>query len=299
LDGAGCVTGKPVHLGVIRGRTEATGRGVYFGVREVCGHTDDMKKLGLGPGLEGKRVVVQGLGNVGYHAAKYLQQGGAILIGLAEREGAITSDAGFDIDRVVKHRSETGSILGFPGATDITETTRALELDCDILVPAALENQITAENAGRIHARIVAEAANGPVTADASEQLLARGVLLIPDMFLNAGGVTVSYFEWIKNLSHVRFGRMDKRFEETSNQRILRAVETLTGRNFDAEVFRDTSAGAGEADLVNSGLEETMVTAYNEIRELAHVHHTDLRTGAYLNSIGKVARAYEARGIFP
>jgi glutamate dehydrogenase (NAD(P)+) len=299
LDSAGCVTGKPVHLGGIRGRTEATGRGVFFGLREACAHADDMKKLGLSPGLAGKRIVVQGLGNVGYHAAKNLQHGGALLTALAEREGAIASEGGLDIDRVIEHRADTGSILGYPGATDIVDTALALELDCDILIPAALENQITVDNADRIRARIIAEAANGPVTAQASEQLLARGVMLIPDMYLNAGGVTVSYFEWIKNLSHVRFGRMDKRFEEASNQRILNAVETLTGRRFDPDVFRRSTVGAGEADLVDSGLEETMVSAYTEMRELALRHSVDLRTGAYLNAIDKVARAYEARGIFP
>jgi glutamate dehydrogenase (NAD(P)+) len=258
-----------------------------------------MKARGMQPGLTGKRTVVQGLGNVGYHSALFLQRGGAVLTCLAEREGAIYDERGLDVDRVVRHRTETGSILDFPGATNITDSAAALELDCDILVPAALENQITAANCERVRARIIGEGANGPVTADASEKLLARGVLILPDLFLNCGGVTVSYFEWIKNLSHVRFGRMGKRFEEASNARILHAVEALTGLTFDAEVFRSAAAGASEADLVDSGLEDTMVAAYDELRTLSLTHRIDLRTAAYLNAIEKVARAYLERGIFP
>src|SRR5690606_8002116 len=299
LDAAGCVTGKPLSAGGVRGREGATGRGVYFGLREVCSHAADMQALGLQPGLAGKRTVVQGLGNVGYHAARFLQQGGALITCLAEREGAIHNERGLDVESVVRHRAETGSILGYPGATDIPDTAAALEIDCDILVPAALENQITIENCDRIPARIIGEGANGPVTADRGEKLLARGVLIVPDLFLNAGGVTVSYFEWVKNLSHVRFGRMGRRFEEASNTRILRAVESLTGRELDPGTLRVASAGASEADLVDSGLEDTMVSAYEELREPVQRHRVDLRTAAYLNAIEKVARAYQDRGIFP
>lgn len=299
LDAAGCVTGKPLSLGGVRGRAAATGRGVYFGVREACRRAEDMRALGLEPGLAGKRVVVQGLGNVGYHTAKFFEEAGALLIGLAEREGAIHDPRGLDIDKVLQHRTETGSILGYPGATDIPESAAALELDCDILIPAALENQITTENADRIGARIIAEAANGPVTDEAADKLVARGTFIIPDLFLNAGGVTVSYFEWVKNLSHLRFGRLEKRFEEASNQRILRGVEQLTGRTFsDADLAR-ISAGAGEEDLVNSGLEETMINAYNEMREISLRRGIDLRSAAYLIAIEKIARTYLDRGIFP
>jgi glutamate dehydrogenase (NAD(P)+) len=299
LNASACVTGKPLAHGGIRGRTEATGRGVYFGVREACARADDMRALGLDTGVAGKTVIVQGLGNVGYHSAKYLQEGGAVLVGLAEREGAIHDPKGLDLDKVVQHRTQTGSILGYPGAADIVDTQRALELDCDILVPAALENQIHSENAERISARIIAEAANGPVTADAAEILLRRGKLMIPDLYLNAGGVTVSYFEWLKNLSHVRFGRMGRRFEEASNTRILRAVEELTARSFESSRLSNAAAGAGEADLVDSGLEDTMVSAYGEITQTARRHETDLRSAAYINAIEKVARSYLDRGIFP
>ncbi len=299
IDALGCVTGKPVTQGGVRGRAEATGRGVYFALREACCYGEDMAAMGLAPGLGGKRVVVQGLGNVGYHAAKYIQEGGGIIVALAEREGAIYSASGLDVDAVVAHRKDTGSILGFSGARDIATSGEALELECDVLVPAALENVITGGNVDRIRARIIVEGANGPITADASELLLARGTLIIPDIYANAGGVTVSYFEWVKNLSHMRFGRMEKRFAERSSERILAGIEELTGTEFTAEARGIATAAAGEEELVNSGLEETMVAAYAELRTIQQGHGVDLRTAAFMNAIGKVAMAYQQRGIFP
>lgn len=299
LDASGCVTGKPVSQDGVRGRVEATGRGVFFGIREACHVTEDMKRLGLSVGLEGKRIVVQGLGNVGYHAAKFLQEGGGVLVALAEYEGAIYNEKGLDVDDVVRHRKETGSLLKYPGATDIPNTLDALEIECDILVPAALENQITVNNMERIKAKIVAEAANGPVTAPASEFLLNRGVEILPDTYLNAGGVTVSYFEWLKNLSHVRFGRMQKRFDQLTHTTMLRAVEKLTGRDFTEEIFRFIDTGGNEEDLVNSGLEETMIQAFHDVREIAMEKNVDYRTAAFICAIDKIAIAYEELGIFP
>ena len=299
IDAAGCVTGKPVSQGGVRGRAEATGLGVYFAVREACCVEADMKRLGLPTGVAGKTVVVQGLGNVGSNSARFLQEAGAVLVGLAEAEGAIHSPNGLDLEAVLEHRRTTGSILDFPGARNLPDRSAALELECDVLVPAALENQITAENAPRIRAKIIAEGANGPTTMDASEALLARGVLLLPDMYTNAGGVVVSYFEWVKNLSHVRFGRMGKRFEQASNVRMLRAVEGLTNLRFDDTVVTAAATAAGEQDLVRSGLEDTMVEAYAELREIALREKVDLRTAAYINAIEKVARTYAERGIFP
>jgi glutamate dehydrogenase (NAD(P)+) len=299
IDALGCVTGKPVTQGGVRGRTEATGRGVYFGLREAVTYEEDLKPMGLKKGVKGKRVIVQGLGNVGFWAAKFIQEGGGIIIGLAEREGAIYSDSGLDVENVFKHRKETGSILGFKGAKDITNTAEALEMECDILVPAALENVITDKNVDRIKARIIVEGANGPITADASEKLLSRGVLIVPDLYTNAGGVTVSYFEWVKNLSHMRFGRMEKRFQEHTNEQIVEAVEQLTGKKMSEGQRRKAVEAAGEEQLVNSGLEETMVAAYVELRGIQKEHKVDLRTAAFMNSIGKVAMAYTQRGIFP
>jgi glutamate dehydrogenase (NAD(P)+) len=301
LNARACVTGKPVNQDGIRGRLEATGRGVFFGIREACAVPEDMKQFGLSAGLAGKRIVIQGLGNVGYHAAKFLQEGEAVLVGLAEYEGAICNGNGLEIEDVMAHRRETGSILDFPGATNISNPAEALELDCDILVPAALENQITSENAPRIAARIIAEAANGPTTTEGEEILTQRNVMIIPDTFLNAGGVTVSYFEWLKNLSHVRFGRMQKRYEQSSATRLMEAVEQLTGREFSDLDIQHAARGAEEEDLVNSGLEETMVSAYRQIRGVQERNNEkiDLRTAALIYGIEKIAIDYEQRGIFP
>jgi glutamate dehydrogenase (NAD(P)+) len=301
LDALGCVTAKPVTAGGIRGRVEATGRGVFYGVREISSVGDDMKALGLTPGIQGKRIVVQGLGNVGYFAAKFFQEGGAVLVGLAESEGAIANPKGLDLQKVMAHRRERGRILDFPGATNLARREDALELECDILIPAALERQITAENAPRVKAKIVVEAANGPTTPEADEILGRRSIVVIPDAYINAGGVTVSYFEWVKNLGHVRFGRMQKRFEQGAYGRLLEAVEGVTGRRFTAEEIERVTHGASEEDLVNSGLEETMIGAYHPIREMwkQQQDKVDLRIAALIVAIDKVALSYEQLGIFP
>ncbi len=301
IDAAGCVTGKPVSQGGIRGRTAATGKGVFFGIREAVNNKEDMKKLGLTTGLEGKKIVVQGLGNVGYHTAKFFQEAGAKIIAIAEYEGAIHHSRSLDVEKVVKHRKETGSILNYKKAKNIKNTAEALELECDILIPAALENQININNAAKIKAKIVGEAANGPVTPEAEEILLKRGVLIIPDVYLNAGGVTVSYFEWLKNLSHVRFGRMGKRYDELIANTLVELIEKSVEKTLDAKSKSIILHGAGEEDLVNSGLEETMIQAYNEIRDTWKKNKKipDLRTAAFVVAINKIANSYIALGIFP
>jgi glutamate dehydrogenase (NAD(P)+) len=301
LDALGCVTGKPVTQGGVRGRKEATGRGLFYALREACAQPADMARLGLSTGLEGKRLVIQGLGNVGYHAAKFCREGGGIIVGIAEREGAIRSASGLNEDEVFEHRKKTGSILGFPGATDLPSNAAALEMECDVLVPAALEGVFTAENAPRINAKIILEGANGPTTPAADPIFRAKGTLVIPDIYANAGGVTVSYFEWIKNLSHMRFGRMLKRHEMANELTILRTIESATGKKF-TEVERSQLAkGPDEQDLVNSGLEETMISAYQGLLQTraAHPGVPDLRIAAFLTAIHKVARSYEELGIFP
>jgi glutamate dehydrogenase (NAD(P)+) len=301
LEALGCVTGKPIAQGGIRGRSEATGRGIAFATCEACSIEEDMKALGLTTGIEGKRIVVQGLGNVGHNAAKFLEQSGAVLVGIGEAEGAIYNPQGITLEKVWAHRLETGSILDLPGAQNLANRRDVLELDCDILVPAALENQITAENAPRIKARMVVEGANGPTTSEASDMLFARGVLVLPDHYVNAGGVLVSYFEWLKNLSHVRLGRMEKRFEESAYRRILKSVEGMTGKHLGAQEIADVTRGAEEVDLVNSGLEDTMVTAYHRLREVKLKHNSqfDLRTAAFIDAIDKIALCYADLGIFP
>lgn len=291
IDAAACVTAKPVEQGGIRGRIEATGNGVFFGVRHALTYHEDVKRLGLTPGIEGKKVVIQGLGNIGYHAAKFFEKAGALIVAIAEYDGAIFAPKGLDVDAVQNHRHETGSILNFPEAKNFAESRDGLEYECDILIPAALEKQITVENAPRIKAKIVAEAANGPTTANAAAILSSKGIMILPDMYLNAGGVTVSYFEWLKNLSHVRFGRMSKRFEEAANMALLNTVERLTGKELTPEERSLVTHGADEVDLVNSGLEETMINAYDAIREikLRTKGVTDLRTAAFICAIDKIA----------
>jgi glutamate dehydrogenase (NAD(P)+) len=299
LNSEGCVTGKPLELGGIRGRREATGRGVCYGVEEACKNAEDMKEIGLSKGIDGKTVIVQGFGNVGFFAAKFLMESGALIVGVAELEGAVYNAKGLDVDRLLTHRRDTGSILHFPGAENIQESSKVMEMECDILVPAALENQITAENAGRIKARIIAEAANGPTTQEGHDIIKKRGALIIPDNYLNAGGVTVSYFEWLKNISHVRFGRMDKRFEENTMIKLLEAIGQITDRKFTEQQLAELSRGAGELDLVNSGLQDTMIEAYNQINEIRKQHKIDLRTAAFVSAINKVGIIYERMGIFP
>lgn len=301
IDALACVTGKPVSQGGINGRTAATGRGLFFGVREALATEENAKLFGLTPGLEGKRVVVQGLGNVGYWAAKNLQEGGAHIIGISEYEGAIFDKNGLDVDEVFNHRKESGSILNFKKAKNFKRSQLILEQDCDILVPAALENQITSENAPRIKAKMIAEGANGPVSAGAEEILLERGIHMLPDIYLNAGGVTVSYFEWLKNLAHVRFGRMGKRHEEGSHKRIISMVEKVTGTSLSQHERELFIHGADEADYVDSGLEETMITAFYEVLNIYHTNKKvkDLRTAAFLVSINKIGTSYMELGIFP
>lgn len=301
IDGLGCVTGKPISQGGVRGRREATGLGVFYGIREVCRKKEVMDKLGLSTGIEGKTVIVQGLGNVGYHAAKFFREGGAKVIALAEYEGAITNKDGLNEEEVFQHRKKTGSILNFPGATNITKSLNALELPCDILIPAALENVINGDNAPSIKAKIIGEAANGPLTPDADEVFIKKGVLVVPDMYLNAGGVTVSYFEWLKNLSHVRYGRMEKRFTENMNSHIISQIEELTGKEIDPKEKEFIMHGADEVDLVYSGLEETMISATNEIMDCwqSNPKIPDMRTAAYIVAINKVAISYAELGIFP
>jgi glutamate dehydrogenase (NAD(P)+) len=301
IDASGCVTGKPITQGGVRGRKEATGLGVFYGIREVCNMPKVMQRLGLGTGIVGKTVVVQGLGNVGYHTAKFFREHGAKVIGLAEFEGAIYNADGLNEEEVFQHRNKTGSILNFPGATNLTINTDALELECDILIPAALENVINVDNAQRVKAKIIGEAANGPCTPEADEIFIQKGILCVPDMYLNAGGVTVSYFEWLKNLSHVRYGRMEKRFSENMNARILGQIEELSGKSVSEKERLFIMHGAEEVDLVHSGLEETMITATREIMDIWHNNPDipDMRTAAYVSAINKVATSYVELGIFP
>ena len=298
INGNGCVTGKPVSAGGIYGRTEATGRGVQFGLREFFRHPEDVQRAGLKGDLEGKRVVLQGLGNVGYHASKFLtEEDGVKVTAIIERDGAVINDDGLDIDEVFQHKRETGGVKDAPGARSFEEDgVGILEKECDILLPAALEGQITRENAERINTHIIAEAANGPVTYSADQVLRQKGVVIIPDAYLNAGGVTVSYFEWIKNLSHIRFGRMERRYEEAQSRGLVAAIEEATGKSLSNSTKENLIAGPDEIDLVRSGLDDTMREAYNKIREIYLERDAveDLRTASFVLAIEKIATSYQS-----
>ena len=300
-DALACVTGKPVGQGGIRGRKEATGMGVFFGIREALADNDITKQLKISPGIVGKRIIVQGLGNVGYHSAYYCQNGGAIIVGIAEMEGGIYNADGLDVAAVFTHRAQTGSILNFPGAKSYEQSAQVLELDCDILIPAALENQIHEGNAKNIKAKIIAEGANGPVTKEAEAILQHANVVIIPDLYLNAGGVTVSYFEWLKNLSHVRFGRMEKRLEEGNYRRLITTMEDLTGKSISQTQKQLITQGEEEIALVHSGLEEAMAFAFQEISQIkkGNKEIPDLRTAAFISGINKIAASYLTMGVWP
>jgi len=300
INALGCVTGKPLSQHGIRGRTEATGRGVYYGIREAVDGYEDMQQLGLYPGLSDKQVIIQGLGNVGYYAGMYLQQNGATIVGIAEYDGGIFNPDGIDIEAVHQHRKDTGSILNFEGCKNVKNGQDLLEYECDILVPAALENQITDKNAAKIKAKIIAEAANGPITAAAEKILLKKKVFIIPDLYLNAGGVTVSYFEWLKNISRVSFGKINKRYNELNNEMMVSAIEDASDTNLPFKQRNQLIQGAGEIELVNSGLEGVMVNAYREINETRKERKIDnLRTAAFVNSLEKIAVSYLELGVFP
>lgn len=305
INARACVTGKPLNAGGIAGRVEATGRGVQYALQEFFREPKDVATAGLSGTLDGKRVVVQGLGNVGYHAAKFLQQeDGARITGIIERDGALVSDSGLDVDAVRNWIAEHGGITGYPDATYVAQGAEVLEQECDILIPAALEGVINLENAARIKAPLIIEAANGPVTAGADDILREKGCVIIPDMYANAGGVTVSYFEWVKNLSHIRFGRMQRRQEEARQELVVRELENLSQAMGDSwslsPGFKQRYLrGAGELELVRSGLDDTMRASFQAMRETWHEREdvTDLRTAAYLVSIGKVAASYQTKGL--
>lgn len=302
IDAVGCVTGKPVNQNGISGRTEATGRGVFYGLREFCLQKNEMKNLGLTPGIEDKTIVIQGLGNVGSYAGTISQEeGGARVIGVSEIEGTIVSDDNINIKELLAYRKAKKTIIGFPGTTQLKERDDWMGIKCDILIPAALESQITKANAKKVKAKIIGEAANGPITADAEEILLKKGVVILPDMYLNAGGVTVSYFEWLKNLSHMRFGRMEKRFNQNKNMDIINTVEKLTGKTLTDKEKAQIARGADEVDLVRSGLEETMVNSFYQINDILKRRKgiKDYRTAAFVTALNKVANDYMTLGVFP
>ncbi|NPD20573.1 Glu/Leu/Phe/Val family dehydrogenase [Alterinioella nitratireducens] len=305
INAKACVTGKPPHAGGIQGRVEATGRGVEYALQEFFRHPEDVAKAGLSGKLDGKRIIVQGLGNVGYHAAQFLStEDGSIITHIIERDGALENPKGLNVNAVRDWIAEHGGVKDCPEGTYHADGLRMLEAECDILIPAAIEGVINMHNATRIKAPLIIEAANGPITAGADEILRKHGCVIIPDLYANAGGVTVSYFEWVKNLSHIRFGRMQRRQEEARHQLIVDELERLDQHlggawsmtpDFKERYLR----GAGELELVRSGLDDTMRTAYQSMREVWHSHNevSDLRTAGFMVAIGRVASSYRAKGL--
>ena len=298
LNAWACVTGKPVNKGGIGGRTEATGRGVQYALQAFFDNPVDVKKTGLTPGLKGKRVIVQGLGNVGYHAALFLStEDNCLITHVIERDGSIVDQKGINIEKLKEYILENGGVKGFNGYVD--KGSEILEEDADILIPAAMELVINKENADKIKTPLIIEAANGPVSSEADEILSKKGVIIIPDLYANAGGVTVSYFEWIKNLSRIRLGRLQRRAQENQTTLMIEALEKMTGSKFPDEYKDLVMQGSAEIDLVRSGLEDTMRNTYEVISEVwnKNPNANDLRTSAMMVSVKRVMDSYHSLGL--
>ena len=300
LNQEACVTGKPINRGGIAGRVEATGKGVQYALQEFFRHPEIVESAGFHDGLNGKRLIFQGLGKVGFHSAKFLtEQDNAKVIAIIERDGVVTNEQGLNVHDVRQHLAENGGLKGFPAGDYSEKGAEALEMECDILVPAALESQIHANNAMRIQANMIVEAANGPVTYEADQILRNRGITILPDIYINAGGVTVSYFEWTRNLSHMRFGRLQRRYDELRGQNLVAAMEALTKGRVPDDMKHEISRGASELDLVRSGLDDTMRMAFQDLREMMKTHPgiKDYRTAAYAVAITKIAQSYYDLGL--
>ncbi len=305
INAAACVTGKPTNAGGIQGRVEATGRGVQYALREFFREARDVAAANMSGTLEGKTVIVQGLGNVGYHAAHFLQsEDGCTIKAIIEHDGALLDHRGLDVEKVREWINKHGGVTGYPDARHFEDGSMLLEEECDILIPAAMEAVINLSNADNIKAKLIIEAANGPITAGADTILRDKGVMIIPDLYANAGGVTVSYFEWVKNLSHIRFGRMQRRQEEARHELIVKELERLDrylgnawtlSPDFKTKYLR----GADELELVRSGLDDTMRGAFESMRAIYHnrADVTDYRTAAYIVGIERVAASYRAKGL--
>ncbi|MDG1666417.1 MAG: Glu/Leu/Phe/Val dehydrogenase [Hellea sp.] len=300
IDNIACVTGKPVHLGGIEGRVEATGRGVQYALREFFRHPDDIKKAKLQGSLDGKKIIIQGLGNVGYHAAKFLsQEDGAKIIKVIERGGSISNSSGINIEKLKQHLHSGLPLKDYKEGIFAKPNIEEIECACDILIPAATEGVINIKNAHKIKAKMIIEAANGPVTAMADSILRDNGVFIIPDLYANAGGVTVSYFEWVKNIGHIRFGRLQRRNEESKNRSLIDALANQNGLKFNERFKSEYIEGADEIDLVRAGLDDTMRTAYVNIKTILENKPElgDLRTSAFYSVINNIALHYKSIGL--
>ena len=299
INALACVTGKPIQKGGLVGRSEATGRGVQYIIREFFRHEEDYLKAGFKGGLKDKKVVVQGLGNVGYHAAKFLQEeDGCRIVCVMEHNGAILNPDGLNVKKIKQYQSEHGSFEGCSEGKFETNTSECLTMKCDILIPAAKENVIDKTNAEGIQAKLIVEAANGPITFEADGLLNDRNITIIPDIMANAGGVAVSYFEWIRNLRHIRFGRLEKRRNAFQFDTLISAIETMTGKEMPEKFKEQFIEGANEIDLVRSGLDDMMREAYQKVREsMIENDIPNLRTAAYKVALDRIAVSYDSIGL--
>lgn len=295
-----CVTGKPYNHGGVPGRVDATGKGLQYALQEFFRHPELVAQAGLSDGLSGQRLIVQGLGNVGFHAAKALtEECGVDIIAIIEKDGAIYNENGLNVHDVRQYLVESGGLKGFAGGTYSANGAAALEMDCDILIPAALESQIHAGNAMQIKAKMVVEGANGPVTYEADEILRRKGITVLPDVYANVGGVTVSYFEWTRNISHMRFGRLERQYDELRGEYLLSTMSELTGKSVDDLSRKKIVSGASELDLVRSGLDDTMRMAFQDIRDVMKKYPkaNDYRTASYILALEKIVQNYEDIGL--
>jgi len=299
INHAACVTGKSVDHGGIKGRLEATGRGVCEALKEFFRHPKEVSKAKMNnPDLDGQKIIIQGFGNVGLHSAKSLFSTGAKILGIAEKNGGIYNNEGINIIELEKYKQENNTILGFPNTETINTSSDLLTYDCDILIPAALENAITLKNVDNVKAKIICEAANGPVSYRADQKLKDKGTIIIPDIYANAGGVTVSYFEWIRNISHIRMGRLHRRYEEDRGEVILKALEKISSKKLPQDLKNQLVHGANEQDIIASGLEDTMRVSFQEILEIKSMHNlNNYRMAAYAIALKKIEKSYLELGI--
>ena len=297
IDAMASVTGKPIALGGVDGRTEATGRGVFYSILEFLNNDKDRKKSKLRREIEGQRIIIQGFGNVGFHAAELLYESGAKIIAVIERDGSVVNEKGIDVQKLKKHFTRKRTFEGFDGFS--TARGYFLSKECDILIPAATEGVIHKDNAAKIKAKLIVEGGNGPVTADADEILNKNGITVIPDFYANSGGVIVSYFEWVKNLSKMCYGLMQERDQEKRQSNLVAALEQMTSNSFPTEMKDEFIKGASEIDLVRSGLEEKMKEGYYAIHETFHSDRKikSFRMAAMVIAVKKVAEAYKYLGI--
>ncbi|WP_415285829.1 Glu/Leu/Phe/Val dehydrogenase [Candidatus Pelagibacter sp. Uisw_104] len=295
----GCVTGKPLHRGGIAGRTEATGRGIEEVVREIFRHEDVVKEAGLKKELKDNEIIVQGFGNVGSNLAKHLyNRDNAKIIAIGEFDGYLYNKKGIDINALIEFFQKNKSINNPKLGEFKNNPSELLELDCDILIPAALENAITVDNVDKIKTKLIIEAANGPISFEADQKLFEKGVMIIPDIYVNAGGVVVSYFEWVKDISHIRFGRVEKRFQEQKILDIIDLIDKKTNTKTDFDTIKKIIHGADEEDLAFSGLEDSMRNAFIEIYNAKKQIKRSFRDSAYYVSLKKIRNFYTVEG-FP